>query len=120
MAKVNLFGLMGFSTKANLLIIELLAKVFIDGQMEVYIKAKLKTASDMGSENIQFNRLHMKVIGLMARNKEKEKLYSKVEVYSKDYLRVILRMVTEKCIIILQVIILRENGKMIRNKAKVQ
>lgn len=47
MVEVNLFGLMEYSIKDNLPITELLAKVFINGPMEVFIKEKLKMASGM-------------------------------------------------------------------------
>jgi hypothetical protein len=62
----------------------------------------------------------IKVNGLKEKNKVKEKLFLKVEAFSKAILKMIQNKDMEKCIIILQEIILKDNGKMIKNKVKEQ
>lgn len=74
----------------------------------------------MDMENTPFNKQHMKATGLMAKNREKVKLFLKVEVFLKVHLKMISKMDTEKCIIILQVTILKANGGMIKSKDKGQ
>ncbi len=58
--------------------------------------------------------------GPKAKSQAKEKLFSKVEASSKDHSRMILKMDMEKCTTIPQEIISKGNGKMTRNKVKVQ
>lgn len=65
-------------------------------------------------------KLHTRENGPKEKNQEKEKLFLKAEASSKDYLRMILKMDMERCTIIPQGIIFKENGKMTKNKAKVQ
>lgn len=55
----------------------------------------------------------MKEIGFKARNKEKERSFLRVEAFSRDNLKEILSMDTEKCTIILQETSLKENGQKI-------
>jgi hypothetical protein len=62
----------------------------------------------------------IKVNGFKEKNKVKEKLFLKVEVFSKAILKMIQNKDMEKCIIILQEIILKDNGKMIKNKVREQ
>jgi hypothetical protein len=62
----------------------------------------------------------IKVNGFKEKNKVKEKLFLKVEAFSKAILKMIQNKDMEKCIIILQEIILKDNGKMIKNKVKEQ
>jgi hypothetical protein len=69
---------------------------------------------EMGS--ILLIRLCIKENGVKVRKKGKGKLYLKVEVYFKVVLKMILKKALEKCIIILQEIISKGNGKMIKNK----
>ena len=71
-------------------------------------------------ENILFKKLPMKGIGLMEKNKVTERLFLKVAVYSKVLLKMIIKMVMEKCIITLQETISKDNGETIKNRAKVQ
>lgn len=71
-------------------------------------------------ENIPFKKLHMKGIGSMAKNRVKEKLFLKVAVYSKVLLKMIIKMVMERCIITLLETISKANGETIRNRVKVQ
>jgi hypothetical protein len=56
----------------------------------------------------------------LGRRNQKEKLFLKVEVFSQAILKMIQNKDMEKCIIILQEIILKDNGKMIKNKVKEQ
>ena len=74
----------------------------------------------MDMENILFKKLPMKGIGLMEKNKVTERLFLKVAVYSKVLLKMIIKMVMEKCIITLQETISKDNGETIKNRAKVQ
>ncbi len=74
----------------------------------------------MVMENMLLIRLCMKGSGVKGKKKEKEKLYSKVEVYLREILRMIPKKAMEKCIIILRGIIFKENGKMIKRKDKEQ
>lgn len=82
------------------------------------MKVMSKTDWDMETESIQSNKPPIKVSGLMAKNMERAKSYSRVDRFSKDNLLMILNRVMEKCIIIPPEIILRENGKTTRNKDK--
>lgn len=120
MDKANLFGQMVYNIKANLLIIESQEQVLINGQMEVCIKVKLKMVLDMALANIWLIKQLIKVNGFKEKNKVKEKLFLKVEVFSKAILKMIQNKDMEKCIIILQEIILKDNGKMIKNKVREQ
>jgi hypothetical protein len=73
MEKVNLLGVMALNMKANLQIIELQVKAFIDGQIAVFMRDKLKMDCDMVLENILLNKLHMKENGSKERNQGKVK-----------------------------------------------
>lgn len=61
---------------------------------------------------------HMKDNGLKVKKKVRVKSYSKVEVFSKETLKMMLNKDMEKCIIILQEIILKVNGQTIKNKVE--
>ena len=52
MAKANLYGQMVFNMKDNLQIIESQARVYINGQMEAYMKVKSRMDSGMEQESI--------------------------------------------------------------------
>lgn len=65
-------------------------------------------------------KLRTRENGPKAKSQEKEKLFSKAEASSKDHLRMILKMDMERCTIIHQGIIFKENGKMTKNKARGQ
>jgi hypothetical protein len=60
----------------------------------------------------------MKDNGLKVKKKVRVKSYSKVEVFSKETLKMMLNKDMEKCIIILQEIILKVNGQTIKNKVE--
>ena len=73
---------------------------------------------DMGF--IESMMQHMKGSGLRGRRREKEKLSSKVEVYLKANLKMILSMDMEKCIIILLETFSKVNGLKILRKEQEQ
>lgn len=78
--KANLHGLMALFTLESLMIIASQEKVPINGQTEVVMKATSKMGSDMVLVSILSMRQPIKVTGSMAKNKEKERLFSRVEV----------------------------------------
>ena len=80
-ARVNLHGSTVSHTPDNSLIIVSLGRVTITGLMVAVIREKSRTDSDTELENIQSMRQPTKVTGLTAKNKAKEKSYSRVEVY---------------------------------------
>ena len=116
----NSFGAMESSMKVNLQITESQDMVYIVGLTEVYIKVKLKTALDMGLVNTLLNKRPIKANGSKGKNKAREKLFLRAEVYLKDLLKMIWSKVMEKCTTILLEIILKANGKMTKNKVKVR
>ena len=73
MAKANLYGQMVFNMKDNLQIIESQARVYINGQMEAYMKVKSKMDSGMEQESISLIKPLMKDNGLKEKNKVKAK-----------------------------------------------
>ena len=85
----NSFGAMESSMKVNLQITESQDTVYIDGLTEVYIKVKLKTALDMGLVNTLLNKRPIKANGSKGKNKAREKLFLRAEVYLKDLLKMI-------------------------------
>lgn len=89
MAKESLHGLMVSFMKENLQIIGSLAKVYIDGQMEVYTKDRLRMGLDMAMGYTKQIKLHIKASGNKAKNKEKVKFISKVDLYFKETLKTI-------------------------------
>lgn len=74
----------------------------------------------MGMENTQLMKLYMKGNGLRVKNQEKEKSFSKVEVFLKDVSLTIWNKVMERCTIIHPETILKANGKMIKNREREQ
>lgn len=74
----------------------------------------------MDMENTQLMKPYMKDNGLRVKSQEKEKLFLKAEVFLKDLLQTIWNKDMERCTIIHQEIILKGNGKMIKNKEKEQ
>ncbi len=74
----------------------------------------------MALENIPLMKRYMKANGHRAKSLEKEKLFLRVEVFSKDLSEMISKKGMERCTIILRETILKENGKTTRNKVKVQ
>lgn len=62
----------------------------------------------------------MKENGHRAKSQGKERSFSRVEVSSKDLSETISKKGMERCTIILRGTILKENGKMTRNKVKAQ
>lgn len=67
--------------------------------------------SGMDLENILLIKQLTKETGLKVKNKEKERLSLKVEVYSKDISKLTINKDMEKCTTILLVIFLKGNGK---------
>jgi hypothetical protein len=65
-------------------------------------------------------KLHTRENGPKVKSRAKEKLFSKAEAFLKDHSRMILKKDMEKCTTIPQGIISKGNGKMTRNKVKVQ
>jgi hypothetical protein len=120
MVMENSSGAMAFNTKANLQITELQEMGHIVGLMEVFMKERSKTDSDMGSVNILSKKQHIKGNGLKAKNQEKERSFSRAGVFFKDFSRTILNKVMEKCTTILQETILKASGKTTKKKVRVQ
>ena len=74
----------------------------------------------MDLENTPLKKLHTKANGSREKSLAKAKLFSKAEAFLKDHSRMILKKDMEKCTTIPQGIISKGNGKMTRNKVKVQ
>lgn len=88
--------------------------------MALFMKVKLKMASDMVAAPIKSMMQPMKESGKKGKKKEKEKSSSKAEVFLKDNSKMISSMDLVKCIIILLATTLKVIGKTTSKKEKVR
>ena len=77
------------------------------------MKEKLKMGFDMVLGIIRLMKQLTKENGKRGKNKEREKLFSKVAVFSKEISKMTSNMDMERCIIIPLAIISKGSGKMI-------
>ena len=88
--------------------------------MALFMKVKLKMASDMVAAPIKSMMQPMKESGKKGKKNEKEKSSSKAEVFLKDNSKMISSMDLVKCIIILLATTLKVIGKTTSKKEKVR